>query len=325
MAADMNDGHQQTADATIEVIVRRISYETPTVLSYDLRPVSGASLPSFEAGAHIDVHLPDGPVRQYSLIGAPDAPDYRIAVALDRATRGGSRWLHKTARPGDRIRISPPRSTFALAGTRAASILIAGGIGITPLLAMARQLQQVGADWTLHYAVRSRVERALFDELSALGDNVRLHVDSENDDLLDIAGIVRQATPDTQLYCCGPAPMLEAFLGAATSRDPSTVHSESFTPSVPAADDGGFTVVLNKSGLTVQVGADQTILDALEQAGVHAPSSCRNGVCGTCETRVLEGVPDHRDKVLSDAERAAGNTMMICCSRATTALLRLDR
>lgn len=321
----MNDGHQQSVDATIEVIVRRISYETPTVLSYDLRPTNGAPLPSFEAGAHIDVHLPDGLVRQYSLIGAPHASDYRIAVALDRTTRGGSRWLHATARPGDRLRISQPRSTFALADSKATSILIAGGIGITPLLAMARQLQEAGTDWTLHYAVRSRAECALLDELSALGDNVRLHVDSENDGLLDIARIVAQATPDAQLYCCGPAAMLEAFQDATKSRAPSTVHSESFTPSVPAADDGGFMVILNKSGLSIQIGADQTILDALEQAGVHAPSSCRNGVCGTCETRVLEGVPDHRDKVLSDAERAAGNTMMICCSRATTALLRLDR
>lgn len=321
----MNDGHQQTADATIEVIVRRISYETPTVLSYDLRPTNDAPLPSFEAGAHIDVHLPDGLVRQYSLIGTPDASDYRIAVALDRATRGGSRWLHASARPGDRIRISQPRSTFALADSKATSILIAGGIGITPLLAMARQLQAAGADWTLHYAVRSRAECALLDELSALGNNIQLHVDSENDGLLNIARIVAQAATETQLYCCGPAPMLDAFLNAASSRHPSTVHSESFTPSAPAADDGGFTVVLNKSGLSIQIGADQTILDALEQAGVHAPSSCRNGVCGTCETRVLEGVPDHRDKVLSDTERAAGNTMMICCSRATTALLRLDR
>lgn len=321
----MNDGHQQTTDATIEVIVRRISYETPTVLSYDLRPANGRPLPSFEAGAHIDVHLPDGLVRQYSLIGTPDAADYRIAVALDRATRGGSRWLHAHARPGDRIRISQPRSSFALADTKAASVLIAGGIGITPLLAMARRLHETGADWTLHHAVRSRAECALFDELSMLGDNVRFHVDSENDGLLDIARIVAQAAPDAQLYCCGPAPMLQAFLDAASSRDPSSVHCESFTPSVPAADDGGFTVVLNKSGLSIQVGAEQTILDALEQAGVHAPSSCRNGVCGTCETRVLEGVPDHRDKVLSDGERAAGNTMMICCSRATTALLRLDR
>ncbi len=321
----MNDGHQQTTDATIEVIVRRISYETPTVLSYDLRPVDGGPLPSFHPGAHIDVHLPDGLVRQYSLIGTPDAADYRIAVALDRATRGGSRWLHAHARPGDRIRISPPRSTFQLVDTASPSILIAGGIGITPLLAMARQLQAAGADWTLHHAVRSRGECVLFDELSTLGDNVRLHVDSENDGLLDIARIVAQAAPYAQLYCCGPAPMLQVFLEAASSRDPSTVHSECFTPTLPAADDGSFTVVLNKSGLSIQVGADQTILDALEQAGVHAPSSCRNGVCGTCETRVLEGVPDHRDKVLSDTERAAGNTMMICCSRATTALLRLDR
>ncbi|PWK76723.1 PDR/VanB family oxidoreductase [Aminobacter sp. AP02] len=321
----MNDGHQHDGDATIEVIVRRISYETPTVLSYDLRPTNGGPLPSFEAGAHIDVHLPDGLVRQYSLIGLPDGADYRIAVALDRATRGGSRWLHSSARPGDRIRISQPRSTFALEQTSAASVLIAGGIGITPLLAMARQLHEAGTEWTLHYAVRSRGECALLDELSALGDNVHLHVDSESDRLLDIERIVAQAAPNVQLYCCGPAPMLDAFMVATSSRDSSTVHYESFTPTVPAADDGGFTVVLNKSGLSIHVGADQTILDALEQAGVHAPSSCRNGVCGTCETSVLEGVPDHRDKVLSDGERAAGNTMMICCSRATTALLRLDR
>lgn len=321
----MNDGHQDNAGATIQVIVRRMSYETPSVLSYDLRPADGGPLPSFEPGAHIDIHLPDGLVRQYSLIGPSDGADYRIAVALDRATRGGSRWLHVSARPGDRIKISPPRTSFQLAETAGPSILIAGGIGITPLLAMARQLQGTGADWHLHYAVRTRGDCALLDELTALGGNIHLHIDSENDRLLDIAGIVSQAGPDTHFYCCGPQPMLDAFLAANQSRDPSTVHYESFTPTVPAADDGGFTVVLNKSGASVSVGADQTILGALEQAGVHAPSSCRNGVCGTCETRVLEGVPDHRDKVLSDGERAAGNTMMICCSRAKTALLRLDR
>jgi ferredoxin-NADP reductase len=325
MAATMNDGHQENSGATIQVIVRRMTYETPTVLSYDLRPAHGAPLPPFEPGAHIDVHLPDGLVRQYSLIGPADGADYRIAVALDRATRGGSRWLHASARPGDRIKISLPRTSFQLAETVGPSILIAGGIGITPLLAMARQLQAADADWKLYYAVRTRAECALLEELPALGGNVQLHIDSENDRLLDIAGIFSQAGPDTHFYCCGPQPMLAAFLAASQSRDPATVHYESFTPTVPASDDGGFTVVLNKSGVSVVVGADQTILDALEQAGVHSPSSCRNGVCGTCETRVLEGTPDHRDKVLSDGERAAGNTMMICCSRAKTALLRLDR
>ena len=321
----MDQDRPVQTEATIEVMVWRISYETPSVLSFDLRALDGSPLPPFEPGAHIDLHLPDGLVRQYSLIGPTDAGGYRIAVALDRATRGGSRWLHAGARPGARLRISPPRTTFGLAEDNRPAILIAGGIGITPLLAMARRLAERGAEWRLHYAVRSRAECALIEDLSALGGDLRLHVDDESEGLLDIAAIAAGAPPEAHLYCCGPAPMLAAFAEATAARDPAGVHSESFAPAVPAADDGGLTVVLERSGTTLRVEPDQTILEAMEAAGLRPPHSCRNGVCGTCETRVLDGTPDHRDKVLSDEERAAGNTMMICCSRASTALLRLDR
>lgn len=313
------------AELTIETIVRRMTYETPSVLSYDLQRADGGALPGFEPGAHIDVHLPDGLVRQYSLVGPADGKTYRIAVALDRATRGGSRWLHSGARPGDRLTISAPRTTFALAETVSPSVLFAGGIGITPILAMARQLAAKGLPWRLYYGVRTRAECALIEELQALGGAVHIHIDDEDHGFIDIAHLVGKAAPDTHFYCCGPAPMLAAFKAATAGHDPDRVHWESFLPAVPEAGDGGFTVVLDRTGRSVVVGADQTILEAIEAAGIAVPSSCRNGICGTCETRVLEGTPDHRDKVLSDDEKAEGATMMICCSRAKTALLRLDR
>jgi vanillate O-demethylase ferredoxin subunit len=310
--------------AELSVMIRVIRYEAEGVLSFELTSVSGQALPDFAPGAHIDVHLPGGLVRQYSLIQASNGRHYVIAVGRDRASRGGSRWLHEQARPGQVLTISAPRNTFPLVTEAAGAVLFAGGIGITPIRAMAHHLQAEGVPWRLYYAARGRASAAFADEFLSFGEAVRLHLDDEAEALLDIAAAVAAAPEGVHLYCCGPEPMIAAFLEAAKDRAPDHVHVEHFGALAPLANDGGLVIELARSGRVIEVAADQTILEAVLAAGVSAPSSCRNGVCGTCETRVLAGVPDHRDLILSEAEKDAGETMMICCSRAKSPRLTLD-
>jgi ferredoxin-NADP reductase len=310
--------------AELSVMIRAIRYEAEGVLSFELTPVSGVGLPDFAPGAHIDVHLPGGLMRQYSLTNASNGHHYIIGVGLDRASRGGSRWLHDVARPGQVLTISAPRNTFPLVTEAAGAILFAGGIGITPIRAMAQHLQSEGVPWRLYYAARARSFAAFADELLSFGEEVRLHLDEEAQALLDIAAAVAAAPFGAHLYCCGPEPMIAAFLEAAKDRPSDHVHVEHFGALAPLANDGGLMVELAKSGRVIEVAADQTILEAVLAAGVPVASSCRNGVCGTCETRVLAGEPDHRDLILSEAEKVAGDTMMICCSRAKTPRLTLD-
>lgn len=312
------------AETLRDLMLRSITREAEGLWSFELVAADGGALPEYKPGAHIDLHMPGGLVRQYSLTNLADGKRYVLGVARDRASRGGSRWLHEQARPGDVIRASDPRNTFPLDETAQMSVLLAGGIGVTPLLAMARRLDELGRAWRLHYAVRERNVAAFMDAFGMLNGEVCLHVDAEAGGLIDISGIVAKAPAEAHLYCCGPAAMIEAFEAAAAGRDPDTVRVERFTATTPRADDGSLTVELARSGLTIQVGPDQTVLEAILAAGVSAPASCRNGVCGTCETKVLAGQPDHRDMILSDAEKQAGRTMMICCSRAHSSSLTLD-
>lgn len=304
--------------------LRAVVYAAPGVMSFEFTPMDGRPLPDYAAGAHLDLHLPDGQVRQYSLTNPSGEGRYVVGVARARAGRGGSAWLHDKARPGDVIHVSEPRNAFALDEAAPASVLIAGGIGITPILAMARRLGALGQPAVVHYAVRSTDAAAFLPELWACGVDLRLHVDAVEGGLLDVAAIVREAPARAHVYCCGPAPMLAAFRAAAEARDPATVHFETFDAAAPEAGDEGLVIELARSGGSVTVGPEETILDALQAAGVAVASSCRNGVCGTCEVRVLEGQPDHRDLILSEAEKARGDTMMICCSRAKSPRLRLD-
>lgn len=312
------------ASAELQVLIRAIRYEAEGVLSFELVAPDGACLPDFTPGAHIDVHLPNGLVRQYSLTNAANGRHYIIGVGLDRTSRGGSRWLHDQARPGQILTISAPRNSFPMAAPLAGAVLFAGGIGITPIRAMAGHLAAQGVPWTLYYAARSRVNAAFAADLQALGGHLHLHLDDEAGGLLDIAAAVAAAPADAHLYCCGPEPMITAFLEATKDRAPDHVHVEHFGAIAPLADDGGLVIELARSGRVVEVRPDQTILEAVLAAGVSVASSCRNGVCGTCETRVLAGEPDHRDLILSEAEKAAGDTMMICCSRAKSPRLTLD-
>lgn len=308
----------------MELLIRSITWEAEGISSFELVAPQGVTLPEHAAGAHVDLRLPGGLVRQYSLTNAWDGRRLVVAVGRDRASRGGSRWLHDVARPGMRLEVSAPRNSFPLHDDAPFTALFAGGIGITPILAMARWLTLLGKPWSLFYGVRDRSVAAFADELQSLGGQVRLHVDAEAGGPPDMAVAVATVPADAHLYCCGPEPMIQSFLDATAARPAAQVHVEHFGAVAPRADDGALVVELARSGHSISVGPDQTILDAVLAAGVHVPASCRNGVCGTCETTVLAGEPDHRDLILSDAEKAAGRTMLICCSRAKGQRLTLD-
>jgi ferredoxin-NADP reductase len=313
----------------LEVRVKSITYEAQGISSYDLRALSGSELPPFTAGAHIDLHLPNGLIRSYSLVNPQVESDrYVIAVNRDAATRGGSRYMHEAVRPGDTLTIAAPRNNFPLVEQASQTVFIAGGIGITPLWCMIQRLEAVGRPWELYYGARSRQNAAFLDNLRALDEPAhrRLHLNFDQEAggrMLDIASVVERTTPDTHLYCCGPIPMLTAFEQATASRPSEYVHVEYFSAREPPAA-GGFTVVLARSARTFAVPPGKSILDTLLEHGIDVPHSCKEGVCGTCETTVIEGIPDHRDLVLSKAEQAANTTMMICCSGCKGEKLVLD-
>ncbi len=315
---------------TLELRVKRISYEADRINSYELAAPAGGDLVPFTAGGHIDLHLSNGMIRSYSLVNDQrERHRYIIAVNKELAGRGGSRFVHDNLRVGDIVRVSKPSNNFALCEEAGHSLLIAGGIGITPLLSMARRLDALGRSFELVYAARTRSAAAFLDEIEALRSNGHIGVCLDFDDersgrVFDLAAIARQAPAQAHLYCCGPQPMLEAFETATAGRPADHVHVEYFQAKDPPAIAGGFEVKLARSNRTIAVEAGKTILDALLDAGVAANHACAEGVCGTCETRVIDGIPDHRDQFLSKEEHAANKTMMICCSGAKSATLVLD-
>jgi tetrachlorobenzoquinone reductase len=314
----------------MQLRVKRISFEAETINSYELVSPTGEDLAPFTAGCHIDVHLPNGMIRSYSLLNDPsETRRYVIAVNKDEIGRGGSKFIHETIRVGDIVTISHPRNNFALCESATHSVLIAGGIGITPLLSMIRRLESLGRSWELFYAARTRLSAAFVDDLSAICPDAggRLHVNFDKEPsgrMFDLSAIVKAAPSDAHLYCCGPVPMLEAFEAAAADRPGDHVHVEYFKAREKPALEGGFEVRLARSKRTIKVSAGKTILDALLEAGIAANYACTEGVCGTCETRVIEGIPDHRDLFLGKEEQAANNTMMICCSGSKSPILVLD-
>ncbi|WP_051378468.1 PDR/VanB family oxidoreductase [Derxia gummosa] len=343
-------------DLTFAVRVARIRDEAAGIRSYELVAPDGAALPGFEAGAHIDVHLPGGLVRQYSLCNPPgETHRYLIGVLRDPASRGGSRALHDEVSEGMTLTVGAPRNLFPLVPQAQRSLLVAGGIGITPMLAMAETLAARGADFALHYCGRSRERMAFLDRLAEprFAGRVALHVDDgEAAQKLDLAALLagsateRGATeagahalvaadggaapaPDAgaHLYVCGPAGFIEAVLGAARAAGwpESRLHCEFFAAEVaPHAGDRAFEVVLASSGRVVTVPADRTVAQALAEAGVDVMLSCEQGVCGTCLTRVLAGEVDHRDQYLTPEEQAANAEFTPCCSRAKSARLVID-
>ncbi|WP_170985233.1 PDR/VanB family oxidoreductase [Roseomonas sp. AR75] len=303
--------------------IRRMTWETPGVVSLDLVAPDGSALPAWEPGAHLDLHLPGAPVRQYSLCGDPAQRDtWRVAV---REVAGGrvSGLVHKALRPGALVEAEGPRNNFPLVPAPR-YLFVAGGIGITPILPMLRAAKQAGAQATLLFCARSAAEAPFLDEAREFTDVVTHCTDDGT--RLDVA--VRLATPeaDTLVYCCGPERLMNAVEQASSAWPEGSVRFEWFTPRSRPEGEGsdGFEVVCAQSGLTLTVAPGVSVLQALRDAGLDRPSSCEQGVCGTCECRVLEGGVDHRDSILSASERAANDVMMTCVSRAKGARLVLD-
>ena len=307
----------------------QMRYEAQTIVSLELAQPDGGELPPFTAGAHVDLQLSPGCTRSYSLLNdQAERLRYVIAVHRDPDSRGGSRAVHESLRVGDIVRVSGPRNTFQLHENASHSVLIAGGVGVTPLLGMVRRLESLGRSWTLHYCARTRESAAFVDELQRLDrvrGHLRLNFDGEpGGALLDFFALVNAAPAGAHFYCCGPISMLEAFERATARIEPERVHLEYFSAKQEAAVDGDFELVLARSGRTLHVAPGQTILAAILAAKVDVNYACSEGVCGTCLTRVVEGVPDHRDNYLNDDEKAGNEMIMVCCSGSKSARLVLD-
>jgi ferredoxin-NADP reductase len=304
-----------------ELVVAGRESAADGVLALTLRDPLGRELPAWEPGAHVDLVLGPGLERQYSLCGDPaDRTAWRIAVLREPAGRGGSALVHDQVDVGDKVRVRGPRNHFRLEPAPRYRF-VAGGIGITPLLPMLAAAEAAGAEWSLLYGGRTRASMAFTRELARYGDRVTLAPQDETG-LLDLAAVLDGAGEGTLVYCCGPGPLLDAV----EERCPAGLHRvERFQPKPRQAEEAEeFEVVLARSGRALTVAPDVSVLDAVRAAGVEVLYSCTEGTCGTCETDVLEGAPDHRDSVLTEEERAAGDTMMICVSRCRGARLVLD-
>ena len=314
-----------TRELETEALVAAMHEAADGVVTLALRAAGSSPLPPWEAGAHVDLVLGEAPTRQYSLCGDPgDHSEYRLGVLRDPGGRGSSLHVHDRLAVGDTVRLRGPRNNFPLVASPR-YLFVAGGIGITPILAMIRTAEAAGAQWRLVYGGRRRASMAFLDELAAYGDRVSIHPQDETG-LLDLDALLGRPEPDTLVYCCGPEPLLAAVERRCGAWPRGSLHVERFAPrpqSEPVRAEA-FEVVLRQSERTLSVPPDRSILAVVEEAGVGVLSSCAEGTCGTCETAVLEGVPDHRDSVLDDDERAANDCMMICVSRACTERLVLD-
>ncbi len=305
--------------------IRTVGWEADGILSYCLQPLAGECFPAFTAGSHVKIDLGEGLARSYSLLNSPDESNrYEIAVQLDPASRGGSRRIHDTFRPGQVIDIACPENFFALREDAAHSVLIAGGIGITPLLSMIARLDALGRSWELHYAARTR-RRAAFLERLEHRPSVKFYgTDETEGGELDLARVMRAASAGAHFYCCGPEGMIASFKAETARVPPAQVHFEYFSADTEAAVDGGYRLELARSGKCIDVQAGETMLDALLNAGVNIGFACSEGICGTCRVKVLDGEPDHRDLFLTDAEKASNESVMVCCSGARSRSLVLD-
>jgi vanillate O-demethylase ferredoxin subunit len=314
----------------ITVKVLRRKQEAQDIASFELARPDGSALPAFSAGSHIDVQVPGGPVRQYSLCNdATEQHRYRIAVLRDAASRGGSASMHDTVRDGDTLQISEPRNHFPLVKAQR-TLLFAGGIGVTPLLCMAQRLAAIGADFAMHYCTRSQDRTAFREEIaaSAWADRVRFHFDDgAPSQKLHLERALGAQQPGTHVYVCGPTGFIAFVLKTAEGLGWSKeqLHVEYFgAEAQDKGGDGAFQVKIASTGATYEVPADQTVVQALQAHGIEILTSCEQGVCGTCITRVLEGECDHRDLYFTDEEKAKNDQFTPCCSRAKSALLVLD-
>lgn len=320
----------------LSVRVNQVRFEARAIQSYELVDPDGGQLPPFEAGAHIDVHLPNGLVRQYSICSDPaHQHHYIIGVLRDESGRGGSRSIHESLHVQDIVRISAPRNNFRLRGGARKVLLLAGGIGVTPLKSMAHELERAGVDYELHYCAKDASCTAFRDEFASMAGSgrVRYHFDAGVPGQgLDIGALLGTPLPDTHVYYCGPAGFMKACAASTLSWPAGAVHCEHFK--APAAADpnrqgaapqppaGTFVIRLRSTGARVDVGPEQSMVDALQCAGVHVATSCSSGLCGTCKVRYLSGTIDHRDFILGAQEQA--EFLTACVSRATSAEVELD-
>ena len=302
---------------------------TPQIAAFEFVAAEGGELPAFDAGAHVDFHLADGCVRSYSLCNDPaERHRYCFGVLREANSRGGSIAMH-ALQEGDVVQVSAPQNHFPLvAGEQ--HVLLAGGIGVTPIWSMAQQLHREGQRFVMHYAARSRDSAAFVPELQAMPWAEHLHThwdDGAEDQRLNLTALLAAPQPGQQLYVCGPQGLIEATRAKARALGwpDAQVHFELFGATVaPQSGDQPFTVIVASSGQRVDVAADQTPLQALLAAGVNVPMACEQGVCGTCLTRVIDGVPEHRDQYLTPDEQAANDQFTPCCSRSRTQTLTLD-
>jgi ferredoxin-NADP reductase len=322
----MEDSPLATAVSFEEIpaVIRQLRWEADGVISVELVAVDGAPLPAWEPGAHIDITLPNRVMRQYSLCSDPNRLDtYRIAVVRERASRGGSEYIHSFLRIGQRVNISAPRNHFRLLGYPEYNF-VAGGIGITPILAMVRYAERAGVPWRLFYTGKSLGQMSFVDELQEFGDRVRL-IPRDTSPRLSLPEVLASSSSGSAIYSCGPQSMVDELVLMSETSTEVEIRTERFTPS--AAKDyvnSSHTLTLARSDLTISVPVEKTFLAALSDAGIKVPTSCANGICGTCEVRVLSGIPEHRDDVLTGADRKRTDCMYVCVSRAKTESVILD-
>ena len=305
--------------ADLQLTISKVEDLTDTIKSFELRPADGNILPAFSAGAHIDIKINEELRRSYSLTNAPSDRDrYVIAVLDEPEGRGGSHWMHSNLKEGDQITVVAPENNFELADDADQHLFIAGGIGISPLLSMGRHLKDKGARQTLHYCTKSPEETAFRGDVSDIfGDGLTFHHDGGDPaNGIDLKGTLQNRPDGAHVYICGPKGMIDAALDAASHWPEGTVHYELFAGAEDVAKDGDdtFTVVLQKSGMTLKIRPGENILEVIRDAGVEAESACQSGICGTCQTGLLGGEADHRDEFLTAEDQ--DSQIMICVSRA---------
>ena len=314
---------------TIRTVIQARDDQTPDIAVLELAPVQEGTLPPFSAGAHVDVRITDDITRQYSLCGDPasDSGVYRLGILKDPDSRGGSVAVHKLFQPGVEVAISEPRNQFPLEPAAAHTVLFGGGIGITPMIAMAYALRRDGQSFELHYSVRSTQSAAFLDELAReFPEQFSLHPDDgDAETRLSPEQVVKAPPDNTHVYVCGPEGYMNWVIESAQAAGlaEAQIHREYFNADVDQSG-GSFEVVAQASGKTVRVAEGQSIADALKEAGIYVEVSCEQGVCGTCITEVIEGTPDHRDHFLSEEEKEDNEEMAVCCSRAKSDRLVLD-
>jgi vanillate O-demethylase ferredoxin subunit len=318
-------------ETTMKLRVSAVRDEAQDTRSYEFVDPEGGALPAFTAGSHLDVHLPGGLLRQFSLANDPlERHRYLVAVLCERDGRGGSSDMHDNVRVGDLVEIGGPRNHFPLSDLAEHHLLIAGGIGITPMMAMLRHLNTSGAAYSLHYCTRSEEKTAFMGELQAapFAGKVQFHHDQGDPSKgLDVAALLGPVQAGTHVYCCGPAGLMGAVRAAAEHWPSGTVHFEYFSVDPDALEphglDTAFEVEIESTGEVYKVSAEETIMEVLRANGHDVPSACEEGICGTCLTEVVSGEIEHRDLVLDDEEKAANDIMTVCCSRAKSPRLKL--